>query len=104
MNRPLLIWMAFAQAMHLLSLLPWLQMVQFVRVAFANHNGPQILWPTVAVGLTILYPLILIVLSIAAWRTFYKEEFEAAGLLLSVPLFLSLPMVILGFVTLVSMR
>ena len=104
MPRLLLLWMVLMQALHLLSLLPWLRMVGFIQQEFAVPGAPALPWPWLAIGLALLYPLGLLGFSVAAWRHGLRREEQVAAILAGLPLFFSLPMLAYGLVVWLGTR
>jgi len=104
MTRSALLWLIFAQAVHLLSLLPWLRMVGFIKAAFAAPGAPGLVWPEMAIALALVYPVLLLGFSIATWLYCAKREAQLAIIFASLPLFFSLPMSAYGLVVLLGAR
>lgn len=97
-------WMAFAQAVHLLSLLTWLNMMDFIHQAIAGTGGAKLIWPTFVTAIALLYPILLISSSGAAWWNFAKRQTNLALVFISLPLFLSLPLLAYGFMVSMTLR
>ena len=105
MKRYEMSWMIFAQAVHLGSMLSWLSIMEYIQQALDGPSrGIKLGWPTFVTGLALLYPLLLLLGSGAAWWSYAKRQNNLALVFISVPLFLSLPFAVYGFVVRLAVR
>ena len=75
-----------------------------VSVVNAVPGAPSLVWPPVAIALTLLYPLVLLAFGVTTWLYCAKREPQLAIIFSALPLFFSLPMVAYGLVVLLGAR
>ncbi len=104
MKRLELTWMVFAQFIHLASLWTWARILDILRETSVGPAEAKAIWPTFVILLALIYPILLLSCSGAAWVKYAKRETNLALMLISLPLFLSLPVVTYGFVMFMALR
>jgi hypothetical protein len=103
MTRFVLVCLLIIQALHLVALLPWLRLVNFVR-SIESTNASAAFSPAAGLTALSLYLIIIVGLSVATWISYWRRNGELAFIFISLPLFFTLPLLAYGLVTSLAHR
>jgi hypothetical protein len=103
MTRWVLICLLIIQSLHIVAVLPWLRIVDFVR-NLDSTNASAAFSPAAGLVALSLYMLIIVGLSVASWISYWRRNRELAFVFVSIPLFFTLPLLAYGLVTFLAHR